>query len=188
MATVSGLSTSLINAYRLFQSTNSLSTKDMFKGLSLDVGGDGAKITKKQLDQYIKDAESGKTKVSSDKLDAVKYMQENWDKISNGKDSITADDMKKYSSVLVKTVLDGLQTSSDSNSKVSVIDDVDQYLIQSALGTSADKASTSDLNSYLKTLLTGTTDEKDDSNANLIATLTNLIANRNKISTVETEA
>jgi len=40
----------------------------------------------------------------------------------------------------------------------------------------------------LNTLLSGNTDENDDSNANLIATLTNLIANSKSTSTTEVEA
>lgn len=205
MSNVSGLSNGLIKAYTVFQSTNSLSTKDMFKSLSLDVGGDGKAITKKQLDAYVDKAKSGDISVSDSKLSALKSLQENWDKISGGKDSITADNMKDYSKILVKTVLDDFTTAPDSksadstktsdsqkaapqSSKNGFIDDIDAYLIKSALGTSVNNASSSDLNSYLKTLLTGTSDENDDTNANLIASLTNLIANRNSSSTIETKA
>ena len=200
MSSVSGLSTSLINAYNVFQSTKTLSTADMFKSLSLELGGDGTKITKDQLNTYIKNAESGSTKVSDDTLSALKNLQTNWDTISGGEDSITADDMKNYSSLLVKTVLNGFTSSTDTDSTSSTSDstssatssstitDINAYLIESALSTSTSDTSTSSLTSCLKTLLTGTSDENDDSNANLIATLTNLIANRTSTSTIETEA
>lgn len=188
MSSVSGLSANLINAYQSFRSTTSLTTESMFQNLSKQLGGDGKSITKTQLDSYVKDAESGKTSVSAEKLSAVKTLQEKWDSISGGKDSITAGDMKDYSALLAKTVLGGSSSSSSaSGSSSGFIDDVDQYLIDAALKSSTSEAN-SGVDSLLKTLLSGTTDENDDSNANLIGVLTNLIANRNSSSTVEVDA
>ena len=37
----------------------------MFQMLSIELGGDGETITKKQLDNYIKSAQDGKIKISN---------------------------------------------------------------------------------------------------------------------------
>lgn len=195
MTSLSGISSSsLLSGY--LDSTNNadLNTKDIFKKLSIDVGGDGKSITKDQLDSYIKNAEdtkNGTVKISDNELKALKTMQSKWDTISKGSDTITYANMTDS-----KDILKSMDSPDDTSKKVdlsslksaSSIDDVDAYLMNAALSTSFDSGSGTSATSMLKSLLTGTTDENDDSNANLIAKLTNIIANSKKTSTIEKEA
>ena len=73
------------------------SAEDMFNKLTQDVGGDGKTITKDQLESSIKKLESDSSTSSADKhkLGFLKQLNANFDKISNGSDSITSDDLKK---------------------------------------------------------------------------------------------
>lgn len=77
------------------------SSEDMFKKLSQDVGGDGKNITKDQLESYIKELESSYNS-SKDKGEwgFLKQLDSNWDKISGGNDSITADNLKSNMDLL----------------------------------------------------------------------------------------
>lgn len=191
MTSISGLSSGLINSYEQFKSYKSeLTTENMFQMLSLQVDGDGDTITKKQLDTYIESAEDGTIDISDKELDALKTIQEDWTKISGGKDSITFKDMEDKPNLLLKAVTGGISSNIADKLKVdSAIDDVDQYLIDAALNTSFEKDSSgSGVNSLLQTLLTGKTAEEDDNNANLIAKLINIISDFESQSTVETEA
>lgn len=168
-----------------------LDTKTIFKKLSIDMGGDGKSITKDQLDSYISNAENGTVSISDNELKALKTMQSKWDTISKGSDSITYSNMSGF-----KDILTSMDSPDDTSNQVdlstlqtsSYIEDVDDYLVNAALSSSISSNSVADATSMLKSLLTGTTDENDDSNANLIATLTNIIANSKSTSTVETEA
>lgn len=174
--------------------------KKVFQELSIDMGGDGKAITKKQLDSYIakaKAAKSGKedtSGISDNELKGLETMQKNWDKISRGSNSITYSNM---SSAANKSTL----TSMDTADKTTTIDKsadakeftktINDYIVTSALNInpSTNTNSSNNAHSMLKTLLTGTTDENDDSNAELIAKLTNIIEDSKKAkSTVETEA
>lgn len=183
-------SSRLLAGYLQSTSNDDLDAKTIFKNLSIDLGGDGKTITKDKLDSYIEAAASKTVKVSDETLNGLKQIQSQWDKISNGSDSISYANMANRKSLL---------TSMDSADKKSSVDvealaasqmDVDSYLVASALGFSAydTEDSGSNLTSMLRSLLTGTTDENDDSNADLIATLTNLIADLKSNKSVDVEA
>lgn len=192
MTSISGLGSSLIDAYEKFKPYKSeLTTENMFQMLSVEIGGDGETIDKAQLDSYIEEAEDGTIEVSKSELEALNMISDNWDTIAGkGAESITYDKMDDYTGILLTAVTGGVSvssnTTSNSDSSDSAIDDIDAYLIESTLGLSKDDAT--GLNSLLTTLLSGNTDEKDDENANLISTLVNLISNYESNSTVEVEA
>ena len=188
-SSISGLSSSLIYNYEKFQSVSKLTTENMFQMLSLELGSDGEKITKKQLDSYIEDAKDGSVSISNQELDALKDLQENWDYIAGKEnDSITYKNMNDYRDILFSAVTGGISVV-DNNSSNYAIEDIDQYLINETLKSSiGNKENTSVLISMLENLLLGTTDEKDDENANLIGTLVNLIAAYDSNSTINEEA
>lgn len=199
MTNINALGSSSLTASYLDSTSNAkVDPKKVFQELSIDMGGDGKAITKKQLDSYItkaKAAKSGKedtSGISDNELKGLETMQKNWDKISKGSDSITYSNM---SSAANKSIL----TSMDTADKTTTIDKskeakdftktINDYIVNSALNTNTNTSSSNNAQSVLKTLLTGTTDENDDSNAELIAKLTNIIADSKKAkSTVETEA
>lgn len=199
MSNINSVGSSSLTASYLNATQNAkVDPKKVFQELSIDMGGDGKAITKKQLDSYIakaKTAKAGKTDtsgISDNELKGLETMQKNWDKISKGSDSITYSNM---SSAANKSIL----TSMDTADKVTTVDKsadakeftktLNDYIVTSALNTNTNTSSSNNAQSVLKTLLTGTTDENDDSNAELIAKLTNIIADSKKAkSTVETEA
>ena len=183
-------------------SNDNLDSKKIFNKLSIDVGNDGKTITKDQLDSYIKNAEEAKSAykaketdtdesgISDTELSGLKTLQKNWDDISEGGDKIT---YFNVSASGFKSTLTGMDE--EDTSKVDVkslkedyqqsIQDINSYLMESALGTSSNS---SGAKSLLNTLLTGTTDENDDDNANLISKLVNIIEDYKSTSTIETEA
>ncbi len=187
-----GSSSSLLAGYLQSTSSADLDSKTIFKKLSIDMGGDGKTITKDQLNTYITNAESDTSTVSDEELAALKTLQEKWDTISNGGDKITYANMSNYKDILTSmdsadeeiTLPDSFQTAAEN--KI----DINSYLIESAFSFNAyeDEDSTSNWTSLLKTLLTGTTDENDDENANMIATLINLIADAQSNTSVDVEA
>lgn len=200
MTSISGLSSSLINSYQKFEPyKNELTTENMFQMLSLEVGGDGETIKKDQLNSYIEDAEDGTADISKSELKALKTIQEDWDKIAGkNADSINYKNMEDSTDLLLSAVTGGISVSSDdsettsSNSATSSTEDVYNYIKQETLKTSynisSGKNSSNDAQSLLETLLTGNTDEEDDNNADLIATLVNFIADSQSASTIEVKA
>lgn len=191
-------SSSLLATYLDSTSTKNLDTKTIFNKLSIDVGSDGKKITKDQLDAYVAKVKAAKSTkedtsgVSDNELKALTKLQEKWNTIALGGDKITYANMTNNKDIL---------TSMDTADKTKTIDvsaqaaaskkNINNYLIASALGTSTNgtsNATPSGAQSLLQTLLTGTTSTNDDSNADLIGALTNFIANSKANSTVETEA
>ena len=165
--------------------------KKIFEKLSIDVGSDGKSIKKEQLDSFIKDAKSGAVEVSDKELSALNDLQKNWTKIADGADNIT------YAGVRTAGFRDTLTSmapdkATETDYAQQFADDTaDAYskVVVAALGgTTDEKDKTSSLSKLLNTLLKGTTDENDDTNANLIGTLTNLIATSKVNSTVEYEA
>lgn len=165
--------------------------KKIFSNLSLDVGGDGKTITKDQLDKYVDKAEDGKVKIPDKELNALQKLQDNWDKVADGGDKINyanvsasgfTDTLKSMAPDKESKTVDVSGNFADSQTKIN------NMLISSALGGSTKTSSSNNYYSMLKTLLSGTTDENDDSNAESIAQLTNLIANSNSKSTTEVEA
>lgn len=197
-------SSSLVTGYLDSTSNKDVNAKEVFTKLSIDVGSDGKKISKDQLDNYIakvketkaqdaKDAAAKKTDVvdtsgvSDDELKGLTTLQKNWATVSKGSDTITYSNMSQNKDML---------TSMDSPDKTNTIDlsqytkdtirSINESLISAALGTSNPAPSTA--TSMLQTLLTGTTDQHDDSNAELISALTNYIASSQSQSTINTQA
>lgn len=182
--------TTSLGSYLESTPKSELDTKEMFKKLSIDVGGDGKTITKDQLDNYITKAEKGKVNISDEELNSLQDLQDNWDNIAQGGDSITYANMSQNKDILTSMAPEETTTTTDW--KTLATDSTAQayeYIVQSALGTSTGSTpSASSYSSLLNTLLTGTTDKNDDANAELISKLTNLIAQSKNKSTIETEA
>ena len=192
MTSINGLGSNLLDAYEKFQSYKSeLTTENMFQMLSVEIGGDGETITKDQLNAYIEDAEDGTVEINESEFEALKLMQDNWDTIAGeGAESITYEEMEDYTGILLTAVTGGISapSSNSGDSNYSYVEDIDAYLLES-LGDSYNYDSASGLSSLLQTLLTGTTDEEDDINADLIATITNMIVESTASnSTIELEA
>lgn len=159
--------------------------EDIFKQLSLEMGGDGNTITKSQLDNYISKAESGDISITKQKLHALKQIQKNWDTISNGEDSIDYSDMDKYKTLLFATLGGGFEVSDDTDIKENPVDLCN--LLKLNLGISdLDKATHAELNNHLKTLLSK--DSSDDEIGDTIDSLINLMASRSNESSVSVEA
>lgn len=198
-------SSSLVSNYLDSTSNKDVNAKEVFTKLSIDVGSDGKKISKNQLDDYIakvqatkaqdaKDAAAKKSDVvdtsgvSDAELKGLTTLQKNWTTVSQGSDTITYSNMSQNKNIL---------TSMDSPDKTNTIDlsqvtadrtkSINESLISAALGTST-TATPATATSMLQTLLTGTTDQNDDSNAELISALTNYIASSQSQSTINTEA
>ncbi len=170
-------------------SSNDISSRKIFEKISIDLGGDGKKITESQLNSYIKKAEEGNISIPDEELTALKDLQENWSEISNNSDKIS------YSNIVASgkkdTLLSVIPEKEDEIDYKSIADDatIDAYskVVNAALNFSTKKDS-STLSSTLKQLLSGTTDENDDVNANSIATIINLMEEYKKASTIELEA
>lgn len=174
---------------RYLESTDSkdLNPKEIFKKLSVDVGSDGKTISKDQLDSYVKKAESGKIDISDEELSGLQDMQENWDKISQGSDSITYADMSQNKDVLLSMAPEETQTTDYEAKAKDATAKAYEYVMQSALGTSSNDPSTA--SSLLQNLLSGNTDTNDDTNADLIGKLVNIIAEyQTSKSLIDTEA
>lgn len=173
---------------RYINSAENPDAKTMFEKLSLDLGGDGKSITKGQLDSYISSAKSGKIEVPKEQLDAMKELQSNWEDISTGGDSITYYDVSAAGHK--DTILSMLPETQDKPDYQKIADDATakaySQIVNAALnGLNNDKPDSSPLNSLLNSLLSGTTDKNDDANAELIAQLTNILAENNATSTVD---
>ena len=176
MTSIQNISAGFIESYINFHGKKKMTPAEMFKRLSLEMGGDGNTITKDQLNNYIDKADSGSIKVGEPKLTALKMIQKNWDTISGGKDNITLGDMKDYTSLLAMAMVDTSQTVDDSENS----DD------QSTDNTKiADKATIEELITALKSALSDIT--KDEFNSDLVAKLTNQIADNNPTSTIQVE-
>ncbi|MDD3437678.1 MAG: hypothetical protein PHC64_11055 [Candidatus Gastranaerophilales bacterium] len=184
------LTNTSLQRYLSTATADNADAKTIFNKLSIDMGSDGKEITKEQLDSYIEDAEEGKINLSDEELDALTDLQENWKTISHDSDSIT------YANVAATgfkdTLLSVVPEVEEKPDLSSLVEDttakVYSYIMESALSSSTNEDASSGLSSLLKTLLSGNTDENDESNANLIAELTNLLADYNANSTVDLEA
>lgn len=188
MSSISGISSSFIQNYTNFGKKSELSTKEMFQVMSLEVGGDSDSITKEQLDNYLEEANSGVIDVSSSALDSLTELQDNWDTISGGKDSVTASDLADYNDILLDVVAgDAISSANDLNISSSPTDEVYSYLIESAGFSNINDVTSEDLSNVLKSLLSDGSDSNDGYNSDIIDTLTNLIAAYSSVSTVEAE-
>jgi len=188
---INNISAGFIETFINFHGKNKLTAAEMFKRLSLEMGGDGQTITKKQLNDYIDKADSGSIKLSKQKLSALKEIRNEWDTISDGKDSISVGNFKGFELLLAAAMVDSPETEKDdsSNSKNSKEDsnslesDLQALLLKNLGLTDLKDASNSDLSTHLNTLLSN--DSNDDDIADAIDSLINLKANRINTSTVE---
>lgn len=189
---VSNVSEGMILAFANCNGKKKITLEEMFKRLSLEMGGDGTKITKKQLDDYIKKAEAGLVSVSKTKLKALKQMQGNWDNLSKDGNNITFDDLKNFPMLLVNVTVGDFE-GTDKEKKQEKIDELDGFkfdiknFLKTALNKSDDSEVTkADLESYLQSILSESSN--DETNSELIDVLTNLIASFNAVSTINEEA
>ena len=175
-------------------SADKVDEKKIFEKLSIDMGGDGNSITKDHLDSYVKSIKDGTTNVSKEESDALKELQKNWSDIvdDENSDSITFYDVNASGNtdILTSMVSEAKDDGSADLRKDAADATIKAYstVVNAALNFSADGNKGSSAKSLLQTLLTGTTDENDDANADMIDKLTNIIAELQKTSTVETEA
>lgn len=184
---VAGVSAEMILAFKKFSGKKKATLQEMFKSLSLEMGGDGKTIKKDQLSAYIRKAESGAVKISPSRLRALKKMLENWDKISKDGENITFADLKDMPMLLFNAAVGDLSDSdkkkkSDNEDKSDKFD-LEEYLKTALNLSDGEEITKSDLESHLKSLLSDTSEE---ANTDLIDVLTNLIAA--PVTTVETEA
>lgn len=185
MSSITNINPGFLQSYINFNSKTKLTIDEMFKRLSLEMGGDGKTITKDQLDSYIDKAEEHSIKISRQKLLALKQMQKNWDIISKGEDSISAGNLEGQEALLAATMADGFESveiPDDLNSKVS---EIHKYLLENLGISNIKNASDSQLNSYLQTLLSD--DSDDDAIGDAIDSLINLMAKRGISSNVNFE-
>lgn len=185
MTQIYGISSNFLQAYVNFQSKDKLTIEEMFRRLSLEMGGDGEKITKDQLDEYVNKIEAGKIKASKEKIYALKYMQKNWDEISGGKDVITMGDMEKYSTILALAMTSTFETEEievkDEDKKTPY-----ELLLENMEISDFAQATGSELNEYLKTLIAE--DSDDDAIADAIDAIINIIAEKESFSTISAQA
>jgi len=190
---VIGVSAEMILGFVKFHGKRKVTLAEMFKSLSLEMGGDGTKITKKQLDSYIQKAENGSVKISKAKLKALKKIQEHWDKISKDGENITFGDLQGMPMLLVNAVTGDFEDPDKEKTldKSNDANDSDKFNLQdylkTALNLSKDEEITQpDLEAHLKSLLSESSN--DGTNADLVDAVTNLIASFSSPTTVETEA
>lgn len=185
---VSNVSAGMILGFINYHGKRKVTLEEMFKRLSLEMGGDGTKITKKQLDDYINKAESGLINVSDAKLKALKKMQGSWDKLSKDGENITFDDLKKFPMLLMDITISEFEES-DKDKKQDDSDNskfnIKNYLKEVFNQSDSNEITKSDLESYLKSLLSESS--ADEENSDLVDALTNLIALSPTFTTIETE-
>lgn len=187
-------SSSSVNNYLESTPKNELNPREIFKKLSIDLGEDGKTITKDKLDSYVAKAEKAKagkedtSGISDEELASLTALQDKWNTIADGGDSITFANMSKNKDILTSMDKPDAKPTVDPNQFKNDTADVYAYIMESALATSTNSNGQSGAQSLLNTLLTGNTDVNDDSNANMIAKLTNLIAESKATSTVDTKA
>ncbi len=185
MTIIYGISSNFLQAYVNLQSKEKLTPEEMFRRLSLEMGGDGEKITKDQLDKYIKKIEAGKVKASKEKIYALTYMQKNWDEISGGKDAITLADMEKYSTILALAMTSTFETEEieikDEDKKTPY-----EMLLENMEISDFAEATAVELNKYLKTLIAA--DSDDDTIADAIDAIINIIAEKENPSIISEQA
>lgn len=189
---VCNVSAEMILSFVNYHGKKKVSLAEMFKSLSLEMGGDGSKITKNQLQSYIRKAESGALSISKTKLKALKKMLENWDSLSKDGNCITFADLKDSPMLLINAVIGDFEDPKKSQNK-NRSDDLDDYkfnindYLKKALGLpDSAEITKSDLQAHLQSLLSDASN--DDSNGDLIDTLTNIIASAQLNSTVNEEA
>lgn len=190
MTEIYSISSGFLISYMESKDKDGLDMEKIFKRLSFEMGGDGKSITKNQLSDYIKNAESGLIAVDSAKLKALKTILNNWDTISNGSDSITYEDIKKYSALLAAT-MDGEFTKTEIKDKTpSLKNEILDYLKNYYKLGSKSEISQPHLEKFLSDLLAQkgqSTNANSDIESDLIDTVTNMLASSAKTSTIEKE-
>lgn len=165
-----------------------LSSEDIFKRLSYEMGGDGKTITKKQLDDYISKAEKGSIEVDSNRLNALKKIRQNWDNISKGKDSINYEDMKGHEALLFATVV-GTFTKKviDDEQQSKIVNEVYDILKKHYQVSDDNEIKKEDLVKYLNNIISKSTEEEDDTNSEIVGTLVNIISSFDQKKSVDVE-
>ena len=188
MSKIYNISAGFLQICENYLGKKDISPREIFQRLSYEMGGDGQKITKKQLDDYISKAESEIIKIDKNRLQALKRIQKDWDNISGGKNSITYNDMEGYEALLLATVVGTfteIEIKEKEEEELSLIEEIYDFLKKS-LGLSEDEeVSKEDLVEYLSKILSETS--QDDLNTELVSTLTNIIAKYSENSTMEME-
>ncbi len=187
MTTIYNVSPSYLIAYETYHGKAKLDDEEIFKRLSLEMGGDGKSITKDQLDTYINKAGSGEIEVGKSKLESLKKIQKNWDKIAGDDDIITFEEMEKYRSLLLATIIGNFTKTEIPDSEESAQDAIYDYLTDYLGLSDKSQIQKKDLTNYLNEIMS-TSIVEDDSNNDLVATVTNMIASFSSDTTLETEA
>lgn len=190
MTTIYNVSPNFLLIYQKYARKDKLNLEEVFKDLSYELGGDGKTINKKNLDEYIDKADQGLQKVDKNKLKALKDIQKHWDEISDGKDSITYDDIKDHAVLLMQTLMGDFTETEIPESEQSINDAIYDYLVDYLDLDNKDEIKQSDLEKYLNDLVANSAEEdgtESYSNSELIGALTNMIATYSPTSTVEKE-
>lgn len=191
---VNNISSKLTQNYIPSLPKDETKTQEAFKDLSLAMGGDGNSIKKIQLDNYIQKADSNSIKVEEPKISALKELQNNWNKVSNNKDSINFSNMANFTNFtpLLTTgsastttpapasVTAAVHTEKSASSSTSSNFNLYNYLGEMTGASNSNGVTKTELTSYLKDLIVG--DSADSDNSNEIALVTNLIADFDAIS------
>ena len=167
-----------------------ITPQEVFKRLSLEIGGDGKSITKKQLDNYIAKADAGLINIDKPRLNALKQIQKQWDNISQDGEQITYEDIKsKGFEVLLMATVAGTftETEVDNDDKESMIESIYKKLMDTLELLNKEDIKKSDLENYLNKVISDTTQD-DGSKTEEISVLTNMIASYSNNSTIEKEA
>lgn len=184
---IQSISSSLIKAYVTMKSDPNRTQEEMFKSISLEMGGDGNTITKKQLEYYIKKLESTKNKANKKKIEALNKILENWDTITDGEDVITSANTKAFLMLMLATYADTETEQETDEPKESMEEYIYNY-IEEMLGlANKDEIKITDLTSYRNELISNP-DKDEDWNNELISSLTNMIESYSSTTTIETEA
>lgn len=188
---VSGVSAEMILAFKKFSGKKKATLQEMFKSLSVEMGGDGNSITKSQLSSYIQKAESGAAKISPTRLQALKKMLANWDNISQDGDNVTFADMQKMPMLLFDAAV-GDFNDSDKTNKTDETEsekfDIEAYLKDALNIPDEQKITKPDIESHLRTLLADTSADTPPETSNLIDSVVNVLANFDNAPTVTAEA
>jgi hypothetical protein len=178
---INTLSLDLIQAYAKYQNLSSMKTDDLFKAVSLQVGGDGKSIEKETLDNYIKSASSDTADLSE-----LKLIQRNWYELSKGEETITSENMtdKNSTKLLFSAVTSNVSSAirkaasvvNSPETSLSSSDKIYSYLVDSAAKSSKGTSSSQYdlLISYLSELLSCNSDE--NSNSDSIDAVINMLA------------
>lgn len=188
---VSGVSAEMILAFKKYSGNKKATLQEMFKSLSVEMGGDGNSITKSQLNSYIQKAESGAVNISPTRLQALKKMLANWDNISQDGDNITFADMQKMPMLLFDAAAGDFNDSNKtkrSNEDESEKFDVEAYLKDALNISDEQKITKPDIESHLRTLLADTSANTPPETSNLIDSMVNILATFDNAPTVTAEA